>query len=255
MNSTRETLIVRADFASSGSKFDEAAWNHRKQTLLKNLHIQLPMLRELRASYLKLEYEIVDGRAYMRVLLQESPQISLPNLSTRPGGQNLYLQELHMIREQQASLPERIQQALRSFHHPAQDPELAELRHLLWRSRADGYLQMHSSAVGEVLCIPQLPHSLPNATRVVLAALIYRISRTEVRVQILNDLTCPVTNDQIFSIGAKVNLFRRRSPDNVAIGLQLAASMEHEKSIHLNVEIEYSWLDGRPQRLTLLALR
>lgn len=55
MKNLRETQIARIDFAVDGTELDDAAWKLRRSSLLKRLHTQLPVLRDL----------IVDFRAIL----------------------------------------------------------------------------------------------------------------------------------------------------------------------------------------------
>lgn len=254
MTNLRETLITRIDFAVEGTELDEAAWKLRRSSLLKRLYTQLPALRNLMASSIKTTTELAGQRAVLVLYLQESAQTPLHNLSITCGNQDLYLQDLRRLREQQAALPERFEQAMRSTDHPADDPDLGELRQLIWRSRREGKIQLHSSPSGEWREIPHLPHALPSTAQTSVKAQVLRMSRTEVRIELLDDLVCPFSSHRIFSRANKINLHRHYTLCDLPNTVVLATFMHQQTSADITIEIEYSWIDGRPHRLTISAI-
>lgn len=255
MMNLRETQIARIDFAVDGTELDDAAWKLRRSSLLKRLHTQLPVLRDLMASSIKTTTELAGQRAFLIVYLQESAQTPLHHLSKASGVHDLYLQDLRRVREQQAGLSERFEQAIRSMDHPADAPDLGELRQLIWQSRREGRIQLHSSLSGDWREIPHLPHTLPGTARALVKARVLRLSRTEVRVELLEDLVCPISFRRIFSQTNKVNLHRHRLLVDLSNTVVLATLMQQQASTDITTEIEYSWIDGRPHRLTLMAIR
>lgn len=255
MTILRETPIARIDFAVDGTELDDAAWKLRRSSLLKRLHTQLPVLRDLMASAIKTTTELAGQRAFLIVYLQESAQTPLHHLSKASGGHDLYLQDLRRVREQQASLSERFEQAIRSVDHPADAPDLSELRQLIWQSRREGRIQIHSSLAGEWREIPHLPHTLPGTARALVTARVLRLSRSEVRVELLEDLVCPLSCRRIFSQSSKVNLHRHRLLGDLATTVVLATLMQQQAGTGITIEIEYSWIDGQPHRLTLIAVQ
>lgn len=254
MNHARETPIFRVEFAADGTKLNHHSWEHRKRLLLQDLQTQLPALRQLHASKVSTAMEIFGGRAYLILILEELPQVALPNMSTRPGTPDLYLEEIQRVCEQQASLPERFQKAIRSFEHAAGDAELAQLRQLIWKSRTKGFLQMPSSLVGYPLKIPHLPHALPTTANADLEAQVLRLARVELKVLLFEDLVCPINHRLLFTQNTKIHLHRCRASSDVEETLQLAKIMHLQERIRITVEIEYAWVDGQPHRLTLSPL-
>lgn len=255
MMNLRETPIARIDFAVDGTELDDAAWKLRRSSLLKRLHTQLPVLRDLMASAIKTTTELAGQRAFLIVYLQESAQTPLHHLSRASGIHDLYLQDLRRVREHQAGLSERFEQAIRSMDHPADAPDLGELRQLIWQSRSEGRIQLHSSLSGDWREIPHLPHTLPGTARALVKAQVLRLSRTEMRVELLEDLTCPISCRRIFSQSSKVNLHRHRLLCDLPNTVVLATLMQQQACTDITIEIEYSWIDGMPHRLTLMAIR
>lgn len=255
MMNLRETQIARIDFAVDGTELDDAAWKLRRSSLLRRLHTQLPVLRDLMASTIKTTTELTGQRAFLIVYLQESAQTPLHHLSRASDIHDLYLQDLRRVREQQAGLSERFEQAIRSMDHPADAPDLGELRQLIWQSRREGRIQLHSSVSGDWREIPHLPHTLPGTARASVKARVLRLSRTEVRVELLEDLVCPISFRRIFSQTTKVNLHRHRLLVDLSNTVVLATLMQQQASTDITTEIEYSWIDGMPHRLTLMAIR
>lgn len=255
MTNFRETAIARIDFATDGTELDDIAWSHRRRSLMQRLYTQLSVLRQLMASTIKTTTELAGQRTYLVVYLQESAQTPLRHLTTTPGGQDLYLQDLRRVREQQAGLPERFEQAIRSPDHPVDAPHIGELRQLLWQSRREGRIQLHSSLAGEWKEIPHLPHTLPGTSGTCALAQILRISRTEVRALLLNDLVCPLSQRRLFKCASTVNLHRHRQLCDLPTAVVLATLMQQQTHTGVAIEIEYNWVDGQPHRLTLVSIQ
>ena len=248
----RKTSIARMVFAAPGTELDDAAWSVRKNSLMNQLKIQLPVLRDLKSSFIVTTTELSDNQLQLVVYLEESPQTQLPNLSSRNTDRDTYLQDMQRVREQQANLHERFQQAIKSIEHPAESLELQELRSLLWQSRKDGRIQLHSSLHGEWMPIPNLPPTLSQSVRTHITIKVLRINLHEVGVALCKALICPVSQRKLFATHKKISLTRGTKLRHIESSLKLAKMMHDSSGQDVQIEIEYSWIDGSPHRLTLL---
>ena len=254
MMTARKTLIARFDFASDGTELDDLAWKQRRDSFLHRLHTQLPALRQLMASTLETTTELTGQRIYLVVYLQETAQTQIRFHSTKTGGQDLYLQDLSRVHKEQAGLPERLQQAIRSTVHPVDSHHIGELRHLLWKSRREGRIQLPSSRSDDWMDIPQLPYTLPGRARTSTVVQILRISRTEIRALLIDDLRCPLSQRHLFNRTSEVNLQRDRQLCDLSTSVVLVTLMHQQTPTQIEVDIEYSWVDGQPHRLTLASM-
>lgn len=248
----RKTSIARMAFASPGTELDDTAWNVRKNSLMNRLKIQLPALRDLTSSFISTTTELSDNQLQLVIYLEESPQTQLRNLSGTQADRDSYLQDIRRVREQQGNLHERFQQAIKSIEHPAELLELQELRSLLWQSRADGRIQLHSSLHGEWMRIPHLQTTLSQSVRTKIVIKVLRINRHEIGVALSKALICPVSQRRLFDVDRKISLKRPPKLRHTKSSVQLAKMMHEPSGQEVPIEIEYSWVDGSPHRLTLL---
>lgn len=250
----RKTPVARMAFAAPGAELDDTAWNARKKSLINQLKTQLPALRRLKSSSIQTTTELSDNQLLLVVYLEESPQTQLPSLYSTQVGRDLYLQDLQRVRDQQANLHERFHQAIRSTDYPTDSVALQELRGLLWQSRREGRIQLHSSSHGEWLDIPSLPSTLPQSALIKVEVEVQRLTRDEVGVQISEHLSCPATQRVLFERSRKVTMLRHPKLRDMESTLKLATLMQQNAIQEVEVEIEYSWINGQPHRLTLVSL-
>ncbi len=251
--SLRKVQIARMAFAAPGTEFDDAAWNGRKGSLINQLKVQIPALRQLKSSFIQTTTELSNHQLLLVAYLEESPQTQLRNLSNSQADGDLYQQDLERVRAQQATLHERFQHAIKSLEHPAGSLELQDLRNLLWQSRKDGRIQLHSGLQGEWMRIPNLQTTLSQSVRTKIVIKVLRIYLHEVGVALCNELICPVSLRRLFDVHRKISLTRHPKLRHFESSVQLAKMMHDSSGQEVQIEIEYSWVDGSPHRLTLLA--
>lgn len=249
----RKTPIARMIFAAQGAELDDTAWHSRKDSLMNQLKIQLPALRQLKSSFVVTTTEVADNQIHLVVYLEESSQIELRNLSRAEADRDIYVQDWQRVRAQQASLHERFQQAIKSIEHPTESLELQDLRGLLWQSRKDGRIQLHSGLPGAWLPIANLQTTMSQSAKTSIVVKVLRINRQEAGVEICAPLICPFTHRQLFGVHKKLSLARHPKLRDAESSVRLAEMMHEHSGQVVHIEIEYSWVDGSPHKLTLLA--
>lgn len=250
----RKTPIARMTLAVAGTEMDDTAWEARKRSLLQELKIQLPVLRQLKSSTVQTATELSDTQLLLVVYLTESDQRHFQGLSHGHATDDLYLQDLKRVRDEQSSLHERFQHAVRSTEHPWVAIELQGLRSLLWQARREGRIQLHSSLQGEWLDFPPLPSTFSRSAMTKAEIKVTRLSCNDVGVQMAHPLSCPHTHRLIFEKSRKVSLLRHPRLRDLQSSLWLATLMHEDQTRSVDVEIEYNWIDGQPHRLTLVSM-
>jgi hypothetical protein len=166
----------------------------------------------------------------------------------------MYANEVFKVRAEQAALPERFEQSLRSIEDPAARPHLAQMRQLIWQHRRNGRVQIASSLQGEWVDIPHVTSTLPSTGRVEVDVQLLTIGKSEVKASLLGDLVRPIRQIQLFQRGKAIRLHRYSLLRKMSYTMYLARLMHDCTTVCVRIEIEYNWVNGQPHRLTLVPL-
>ncbi len=247
----RNTVIARRLFATAGSNLNDTAWDSRKRSVLEELFLQLPALRQLTASSLHTSFEVTDKNIFLLVSMEESMQRSMVFQSKSQVSNDMYAHEVFKVCAEQAALPERFEQSLRSIEDPAAHPHLAQMRQLIWQHRKNGRIHISSSLQGEWVDIPHVTSTLPGTGRVEVDVQLLTIGKSEVKASLLGDLVCPIRQIQLFHRGKAIRLHRHPLFRKMSDTMYLSRLMHDCTTVCARIEIEYDWVNGQPHRLTL----
>lgn len=249
---TRKQLLSRRDFAHSGVTITEDAWQHRQAVMTAELIADLPTLRRLRASKLEFAYQFDESRLQVLVYLAEIPQLNLLFGSRLDAQGDIYLQDLeHILRDQQ-DLTESYEHAQKSTVDPAEDARTQSLRRRMVDSQKAGYVHIHSTTNGEVHRLDSIPKFLPNSRQFEIQAKVIGLRIDDVDIVPCSNVQFGPGHPPILYGGTKILAHRNHTCRNVAVGTLLQTAMDLKDVILLEVVVEHSWVDGRPNRITLI---
>lgn len=230
-------------FAHEGTTLDDQDWHKRRTEMLDDLVVDLPVLQHLKASRLDSLYTILNGEIKINFVLIETSQQPLGFTQ-----EDLFKQDVVMLKNEQHLLPETYSHALKSSDDPGATPSLIDKRKRLSRSKNLGFIELPVSAdFNHRLELPDLPKILNLASTSTLTGTVKRLEQKQLRLELTRDY-CPASFHRLALRAGKVLTIQRRTDLRSEIALvRLAKALDSGSSVSLAVKIEISWVDGLPK--------
>lgn len=252
MTDIERFMVTQFPLAKAGTEIEEDVWNKRKAALGKQLSEDLPLHR-LRASRLEYEFSINPAGVYIRVYLVRSRQLNLPLSGSGNLGADSFLEDIELIQQAQGpALRESYERALKSSVNPAGDAEVGLRRKRLRDCHKTEKIWIPGAPEGEHLEATQTPQRMPHATNAQIQFRVTGVYRLHCFIVISDVLTAKCRPYLDAKVGLPIKVYRFNEALGEGASRELVRSVDSRQLLEASAQIEFAWVDGTVDRISLV---
>jgi hypothetical protein len=222
---------------------------------IKELAADIPALKNLQASRLETVYETQTAGLYLKVFIEELPQLSLLLHSARSAGSeltDLFLQDVDRIKSDQGKIRQRRIQAQNPAIDPFEDGQISTVRKRMRKVRCRGETLIPTGPEPEQCRHDDLARVLPRGDEIVVIASVKWLSPLAAQVLVHSvidfegDGVCRLAPDTVIEL-RRIQRHRRQES-----GGRLQQAMDTRRQLKLRVSMAFDWASGDPKHLELV---
>lgn len=251
----RSKLITRLPVAALNASLTKEVFDEKVAALIRDLYIDLPALKTLRASRLVERRENLITGLCLGIYLDETEQMSMPypgDRFARAAVTDLFLQDLEMVEQQQDAIRNKVSKAISPFIDPAGDAAVVRIRRRLKRTRRNESFLLPIGPEAEVIQHDKLPKILPRGYLVNVRVRVNWIAPKFAEVLILEAFDLEGSNRSDLPRGTKIKLIREGTLRRQESGSRLLEAMDGKRVLSLKVTMAINWISGEPSFLELI---
>lgn len=242
-------LILNRDILMTPEALDKRIQEH-----LKGLKIDIPALKTLKGSRLEWLFEPRESGLYLKVVLEELPQLAL-RLDAAGDQKNeladLFVQDIKRVKEDQGRIVQRQIQAQNPAIDPFDHGQVAIIRRRLQRGNRGGEMLIPNGLEPEKYRHDDMPRVLPRCENLEVVVTVNWLSNKAAEVLVHSVVSLDGDGVSQLTRGTKIELRRDRRHRRKETGQRLQAAMDTKGRLKLKVLLTFLWAIGQTQHLEL----
>jgi hypothetical protein len=253
MNQRRSHIISKRPFAGGGLEHDSETWFERFQQFKQELENDIPSLRALKASVLKLSFGPSESGTLLIARLEESDQTSLVDQKNGSAIFDVFANDVRRVAEDQASIEFNIFLAQSPATNPFGNPAISNTRRRLRSALSQGDLTIWSAPHAKLMPLFECPKYIPNSPAAQCKFLILQLAPLGAQVELREDVHFSAPDDRVILRGTKLSLSRLNGHQSVASGSILQRAMDSRMDCKVEIAIVLFWEAGEISHLELIS--